>query len=82
MTKQRMELVTAELRGLPYDTKMFKQLGKAYFLEPKAKLLTDGEAAVKAAVIEQETCRNKRTTLEAKVQEAKKELMEAVQAMK
>jgi chaperonin cofactor prefoldin len=57
---------------------MYKQLGKAYFLEPKSKLLADGEAAVKAAEVEHETCKNKRATIEAKVQEAKKELMEAM----
>ena len=80
MTKQKTELVVAELASLPDDTKMYKQLGKAYFLEPKSKLLADGEAVVKAAALEQETCRSKRTTIEAKVQEAKLELMEAIKA--
>lgn len=76
INRQRLHLVSAELKGLPDSTLTFKQIGKAYFMQPKTKLVDDAEAEVKAAEVEVEGLKSKKLTFEAKAKEIHKEIIE------
>ncbi|KAG1668318.1 hypothetical protein FOA52_011215 [Chlamydomonas sp. UWO 241] len=80
ITKQRCELVMTELKSLPENTPTYKQIGRAYFMEPRAAVLKSCEEDIASSSSQAEASKLKREKLEEQLEGTRKELQEIAMA--
>lgn len=78
--KRRAELVIEELANIPEETRMFKALGKAFTLEPKADLMQTMESMVKSCDEDQAKYKTSAEYLQKQAAALETELKELLQS--
>ncbi|GAX84727.1 hypothetical protein CEUSTIGMA_g12149.t1 [Chlamydomonas eustigma] len=74
--KQRLELVLKELGSMPDNVPTYKQIGRAYFLEPKSELLSTGAKSIATMGSDLENFKQSKSAVEQKLKEIQKEIQE------
>mmetsp|Transcript_25690 Transcript_25690/g.56220 ORF Transcript_25690/g.56220 Transcript_25690/m.56220 type:complete len:119 (+) Transcript_25690:32-388(+) len=76
VAKQRLELVLKDLGEMPADTTMYQQIGRAYFMQPRAAVLEASAEEIKTAATDIELNTKRKLKMQGQLKELEQEMHE------